>query len=365
MIDNEEGAGLNGDRYIDFINVFKVEDYEKNKDFIDSFIDPKKSMKNVFEVDLKPSINIFYGTGKAYFSDKKINKEFSVFSIPGFSFLLLNIKRKFALKISLYHDYSIVEKIYYFENSDIKYMKQCLKELRDMYEFMPTKKIYMLARIDGSLDFMEFDMDRELDSKELENNYNDDFKGFHEKVVLSLCDEKRSGLILMHGDPGTGKSTYIKHLISTIDKNFIYVPKDMLADFAGPSFVSLLDSMEKYIIILEDAEDLIRSRDISGNAFIDSLLNLSDGIIGDIFKLKFIVTFNSEISTIDSALMRKGRMMAKYQFNKLSPEKCEIIYRNKFGKSKKFTEASSLSDVLFSDDKNEFTEVTKKKIGFL
>ena len=68
---------------------------------------------------------------------------------------------------------------------------------------------------------------------------------------------------------------------------------------------------------MEDCEKALMNRDI-GNPIIDTILNLTDGIIGETFKLKFLCTINCPESKIDKALLRKGRLSLKYQFKELS-----------------------------------------------
>ena len=58
----------------------------------------------------------------------------------------------------------------------------------------------------------------------------------------------------------------------------------------------------------EDAEKVIGDRQNSGSSVgVSNLLNLSDGILGDILNIHVIATFNMDKERIDSALLRKGR----------------------------------------------------------
>ena len=50
----------------------------------------------------------------------------------------------------------------------------------------------------------------DFDTKKL---YNDSFAKEDEKINAFINEEESSGLIILHGEKGTGKSTYIKHLI--------------------------------------------------------------------------------------------------------------------------------------------------------
>ena len=77
--------------------------------------------------------------------------------------------------------------------------------------------------------------------------------------------------------------------------------------------------MMKYpdsVLIIEDAEKVVRNRNGNGNeTAVSNLLNLSDGILGDCLKTQIVATFNTERQLIDKALLRKGRLIAEYKFD--------------------------------------------------
>lgn len=45
-------------------------------------------------------------------------------------------------------------------------------------------------------------------------NYNDDFEDIHKFIHKRLNQKNDKGLVLLHGKPGTGKTSYIRYLIS-------------------------------------------------------------------------------------------------------------------------------------------------------
>ena len=165
---------------------------------------------------------------------------------------------------------------------------------------------------------------KELASFSIEDNYNDDFVNEHEKIDAFIDEDDKSGLVILHGGKGTGKTTYIKNLISKHpDKKFISVPSNQISMLGDPTFGDyLVSSLNNCVIILEDCEDAIRSRKVSNNAgAVSLLLNLSDGLMSDDLGIKFICTFNEDIKNIDDALTRKGRLVSKYEFKELSHKK--------------------------------------------
>lgn len=169
----------------------------------------------------------------------------------------------------------------------------------------------------------------------IERQYNDDFAHEDEKIRKFIESEDKSGLVILHGEKGTGKTTYIRNIISSYpNKKFVFVTPDLVTLLGSPSFTSFINTLNNHIIILEDCENVIRDRRTTGaNSAVSTLLNMTDGLLADDLGIKFICTFNEDIKDIDSALMRKGRLICKYEFKPLTVEKTnallEFIYTNK------------------------------------
>jgi hypothetical protein len=176
--------------------------------------------------------------------------------------------------------------------------------------------VYMVAMIDGSLDLKAFDITvPEIDIK---MNYGDEWAIKHDRLIEALTVDAKKGIALLHGLPGTGKSMYIRYLISLLSerRTMIYLPNQMIDSITDPSFIPLISDYPNSILIIEDADEAIKSRKNGGHT-VDKLLNLSDGILSDFLGTQIICTFNSDITTIDEALLRKGRLILKHKFEKL------------------------------------------------
>jgi hypothetical protein len=78
----------------------------------------------------------------------------------------------------------------------------------------------------------------------------------------------------------------------------------------GPDFKDLLIDNPNTVVIVEDAENIIMDRRTSGSSAVSNLLNISDGLLADFLNVQLICTFNSSVIMVDSALMRKGRLIA-------------------------------------------------------
>lgn len=192
--------------------------------------------------------------------------------------------------------------------------------------------------------------------------YNDDFLEIHNKILEKLKNNNfNKGVILFHGKPGTGKTSYLRYISSLIDKRMIFVPQELASQIASPNFLSLLMDYPNSILILEDAENIIKDRIGNDNSPVASILNISDGLLSDCLNLQMICTFNTDLGKIDKALLRKGRIITKYEFKDLDFNKANKLAK-KNGLESKFTKNVSLAEI-FNQDDDDYTK-ENKSIGF-
>jgi ATP-dependent 26S proteasome regulatory subunit len=181
-----------------------------------------------------------------------------------------------------------------------------------------------------------------------------------EKIRNFLMSDD-SGLIVLNGIPGTGKSSYIRYLINNVDRDFIYMDQSAFDSITDASFMRTLAQYENSVLILEDCETMLIGR-LDGNSKITTLLNLTDGILGDSFKFKVICTFNANIGKIDPALLRKGRMKVKYEFKALTAEKTKALAKS-IGVSVPKGAKMTLADIY--NKEYEVSSQTEKSMGFI
>lgn len=198
----------------------------------------------------------------------------------------------------------------------------------------------------------------------IEENYNDDFIPVF-KDIQNFLNSRSSGLVILNGTKGTGKTTFIRHLCSKFPKKYRIVTNAIASRLAEPDFMSYLLSNKDSIFILEDCEQILmdRSKNTFGGA-IANILNMSDGLMSDIFNIKFICTFNADITKIDSALLRKGRCYANYEFKPLSVDKVAVL-SEKHNLGINVTKPMTLAEI-YNYESTDYDNAAKpkKKIGF-
>lgn len=197
---------------------------------------------------------------------------------------------------------------------------------------------------------------------DLKLNYNDDFLPIHDIIYSGLSKNNNKGIVLLHGEPGTGKTTYLRYLIGKLKKRILFVPPHIAPSLTDPVFVDLMIENQNSILIIEDAEDIISDRRKNESSVVSTLLNISDGLLADCLNLQIVCTFNTDISNIDDALMRKGRLIGRYEFKKLKKEKAQKL-SSQLGFTTQIKEDSTLAEI-YNQDQPQFDNLQIKKIGF-
>ena len=197
-------------------------------------------------------------------------------------------------------------------------------------------------------------------------NYGKKFLKTHGVIINRLNKNYDKGFFAFWGEPGTGKSTYIKYLTSIIEeKKVLFIPPSMAEMLSEPTIIPFLMKHKNSILIIEDAEQVISERKGGkSSAGVSNILNLTDGLLGDCLNIQIIATFNMDRERIDSALLRKGRLVAEHKFEKLTIEETNQLLIH-LGKDIDINEPMCLADIYNIDSDYFRASLPNKKIGFL
>jgi energy-coupling factor transporter ATP-binding protein EcfA2 len=200
----------------------------------------------------------------------------------------------------------------------------------------------------------------------VEKYYTKDFQPMHKHIVETL-KKNESGLYLFHGEPGTGKTTYIKHLTSLLNRDMIYVPVAFIDSLVDPSFLPALLKKRHSVLVIEDAEKALLAREPGdSSSLVSAILNITDGIMGNVFSISVIATYNSPRAGIDKALLRKGRLKGEHRFDKLPVDQVQkILDENNIIFTAK--EPMSLAEIFNTNTPDTLTTkelVEEKRMGF-
>jgi hypothetical protein len=194
-------------------------------------------------------------------------------------------------------------------------------------------------------------------------HYNKGFSSIHKTIVNQLNKKDTNGLYLFHGQPGTGKSTYIKYLINQLKKKVIFISPKMAGGLDNLNMTPFLLENRNSVLVIEDAEELITSREELRNSNLSMLLNLTDGLLGESLGIQIIATFNTDVKNIDKALLRKGRLSIIYDFKLLALNRTNALLK-KLGNDIVVEYPLSVADIFNFEISNNYEPKLKKAVGF-
>ena len=250
----------------------------------------------------------------------------------------------------------------YFNTKNYNTARKMLNEFKT-YKAPEKEKDYeinIISLSNNSLDLKTLSI--KPTTLDIDLYYNNDFKPIDAVIQERLGKENDKGIVLLHGLPGTGKTTYLRHLIGNLKKKVMFVSPSVAGNLMNPEFMDLLLDNPNAVLIIEDAENIIMDRRYSSHSGVSNLLNISDGLLSDCLNVQIICTFNSELGLIDNALLRKGRLIARYEFGKLSVNKARKL-NDYLGLTTAINEPMTLAEITNPDVINP-KPIKTNMIGF-
>jgi len=190
-----------------------------------------------------------------------------------------------------------------------------------IFEYSTQKEFYMISQNSQGLTKLKTSFnDIPILDDRYDLYYGDKFP--YDKMLNFVTSDDTENLLLLHGLPGTGKSNFIKNLITKCKYDVIYIPPSMVSVISQPSFISFMLDNQGSVLLIEDAEEILS---VDRNSGTQNILGITDGFLKDSMKMKVICTFNCELTKIDPALLRKGRLFMEYKFDKLTVSECQRL----------------------------------------
>ena len=163
-----------------------------------------------------------------------------------------------------------------------------------------------------------------LEPEALNLHYGAGSEEWHRGFVTALR-QKPNGLSIFEGEPGTGKTFYLRHLMGALKEShrFYFIPASTMGVLSEPDFIGFWADQRwnhadrKMVVVLEDSDAALMTRGADNREQVSALLNLTDGLLADFLRLQIICTINCSASDIDPALLRPGRLICHRVFGRL------------------------------------------------
>ena len=251
-------------------------------------IDGEKAFEAIREKYKERIVNIYQ---YRWFNHQKKKNQFDT------TIIILNNQCLLEFNSYWYKILHNTDQMHFLEEVD-----QLVSQFKEKQKRRP-REINLIIRTSGGFELKSM----EIKKTKLDLNlyYENDFGETDELIRKRLGQKKDKGIVLLHGLPGTGKTTYLRHIIGRIKKKILFISPAVASGLLNPDFVDLLIENTDSVLIIEDAENIIMDRKLDAGSAVSDLLNLSDGLMADCLNIQLICTFNSPLTMIDSALLRK------------------------------------------------------------
>ncbi len=212
--------------------------------------------------------------------------------------------------------------------------------------------------------------DQTVPRERIDLYYGDGMVAWVDEWVRTL-NTRRYGLTVLTGAPGTGKTSLLRSLAHWLAEShiFYFMPAARFASVESGEIVTFWaeenrNSKLRKVLILEDAESILLRRGDDNREKVATLLNLTDGMLGDALGLHVVCTLNSELADIDPALLRPGRLVAHREFDLLSADEASRLAAS-LGLPAPQTEHVSLAELFNTRCSNAVVAPTRRKtLGF-
>jgi len=157
---------------------------------------------------------------------------------------------------------------------------------------------------------------------EIEQHYPDEVReGLASAMQLDL-EEVSGRIMLWHGAPGTGKTTAIRALARAwrdeARAQVVLDPESVFTNAANLMEVLLheprADKDMWRLLVIEDADEIVRAGSDRTVRSLSRLLNVGDGIVGQGLRVLVLLTTNEPPDRLHPALGRPGRCMSSIGF---------------------------------------------------
>jgi hypothetical protein len=199
---------------------------------------------------------------------------------------------------------------------DLKFTKSTLKLIKENFSEVGSHIEWVYSG-----DGRSVDVPLNTDKSPIEEMYpflqGESLESYYKRYI-----DSQSNILLLIGPPGTGKTTFIRGLL-TYAETSAYVTYDSDVLSKDSVFARFIES-DCGVMVIEDSDNFLKAR-TDGNNMMHRFLNVGDGLVTTKGKKMIFSTNLPSVRDIDPALIRPGRCFDIVKFDMLSKKDAEIL----------------------------------------
>jgi len=167
-----------------------------------------------------------------------------------------------------------------------------------------------------------------------------------EKLIKKI-KKTNTGLSILYGDTGNGKSQLSKFICHSVDEICIFIPLNLIDQSVNnPEFRNFLKRWGKVLLVIDDCDFLCSPIFGKTNYFTHNLLQLVDGIHSEVCQIHTLLIFNTpQLEELDQDLVDSNSIIDVIEITELTQDESNQLAEH-LNSKKRYKQSSRVIEVV-------------------